>query len=95
MHSESENSSNEVVKVVEMDGHRLTIVARRSFEKEWELCILNERGVVTNWMEIFESAQLALDAGEAAIDEEGVEAFTSVEGFDYLNDQPTVPLRNH
>jgi len=95
MHSESENSSNEAVKVVEVDGYRLTIVARRSFEKEWELCILNERGVVTNWMEIFESAQLALDAGAAAIDEEGAAAFVSVEGFDYLNDQPTVPLRNH
>ena len=95
MRTNSEKSADEAVDIVEVDGHKLTVVARRSFEDEWELSIFNELGVATNWLDVFSTADEALNAGAAAIDEEGAQVFVNVEGFDYLKDLPLRPLGNH
>lgn len=45
---------------------------------------LNTLGVSSNWTEFFPSADEAIREGLEAIKTEGVEAFTDIEGFDYL-----------
>ncbi|MEX2468722.1 MAG: hypothetical protein WD396_03110 [Pseudohongiellaceae bacterium] len=67
-------------------GVRLEINAHRITEGEWALAVVNEAGVASNWLEFFATGEAALAAGLKAIEEEGVEAFTSIEGFDYLQD---------
>jgi hypothetical protein len=68
------------------DGVRLEINAHRVTEDEWALAIVNEAGVASNWTEFFATGEAALAAGLKVIEEEGVAAFTSIEGFDYLLD---------
>ncbi len=76
----------ERIQSVVMDGVRLEIVATRLGEREWALSVLNTLGVSSNWTEFFPSAHEAIMEGLEAIKTEGVEAFTVVPGFDYLQE---------
>ena len=71
-------------KEIIRDGVKLVIVARECWEGEWELAVFNEHGIASNWMEVFSSGHEALEAGETAIDTEGTDPFTDMEGFEYL-----------
>ena len=71
---------------VVMAGVRLEIIATRLGEREWTLSVLNTLGVSSTWTEFFPSADEALRGGLEAIKNEGVEAFTEITGFDYLQE---------
>ena len=68
---------------VVIDGTRLEIIATQLGNSEWTLSILNTLGVSSTWTEFFQSAEAAIREGHKAINTEGVEAFTDIEGFDY------------
>ena len=74
------------IQSVIMDGVRLEIIATRLSESEWSLSVLNTLGVSSNWIEFFPSADEAIREGLEAIKTEGVEEFTDIEGFDYLQE---------
>ena len=76
--------ATEIRRVIARDGVKLVLVAKKLWEGEWELTILNELGVASVWMELFDTHREAMQAGKDAIDTEGVEPFVEVEGFDYL-----------
>lgn len=76
--------AEELTTEVSKDGVKLVVIATRVGTQEWWLSVQNERGINTNWLEYFETAQLAIEAGLNAIEEEGMEPFTNPEGFDYL-----------
>ena len=69
-----------------MDGVRLEIITSQISEREWTLSVLNTLGVSSNWIEFFPSADEAIRKGLEAIKTEGVEEFTDIEGFDYLQE---------
>jgi hypothetical protein len=71
---------------VAMAGVRLEIIATRLGEREWMLSVINTLGVSSNWTEFFPSADEAIREGLEAIKTEGVEAFTDISGFDYLQE---------
>ncbi|MEQ8694909.1 MAG: hypothetical protein RIC85_06340 [Gammaproteobacteria bacterium] len=64
---------------------RLDIVVTKIGDKEWSVSVINELGVYSTWWEFFESADIALTTALQAIQEEGVQEFTSIEGFEYLD----------
>ena len=66
------------------DGATLLVVARKIEKEQWALSVQNEFGTTSNWLDFFAGAQQAIDAGIAAIEKEGIEPFTSIEGFEYL-----------
>lgn len=72
--------------LIEEDGEKLTISAKQIEKDQWELSIKNAYGINSVWFEYFNSAQEAIDAGIKAIKEEGVKAFSSTEGFEYLHE---------
>jgi hypothetical protein len=74
---------DQLCKEISKDGATLKIISKKFSEGEWQLAILNEKGISSNWLESFPTAQLAIDAGIQAIEEEGVKEFIDVEGFDY------------
>ena len=76
----------ERIQSVIMDGVRLEILATRLSESEWMLSVINTLGVSSNWTEFFPSADEAIREGLEAIKTEGVEEFTDIEGFDYLQE---------
>lgn len=84
MYEEALLSQVELRKDVQIDGVRLGVIAKKIEEDEWELCIENEFGIRSIWVESFPTARTALDAGVEAIKSEGVEPFTDKEGFEYL-----------
>lgn len=69
-----------------MDGVRMEIIATRLSESEWMLSVINTLGVSSNWIELFPSADEAIREGLEAIKTKGVEEFTDIEGFDYLQE---------
>lgn len=73
-------------KEIVKDGVTLKVIATNMGDGEWQLSILNEKGISSNWMEVFLTAKQAIDAGVEAIENEGVEPFVEVAGFEYLND---------
>jgi hypothetical protein len=79
-------SEKERIQSVIMDGVRLEIIATRLSDREWTLSVLNTLGVSSNWIDFFPSADEAIREGLEAIKTEGVEEFTDIEGFDYLQD---------
>jgi hypothetical protein len=62
----------------------LNIIAHFAGENEWELCIENEHGIKSIWTELFRSSGSAIAAGLRAIENEGAEEFSGIEGFEYL-----------
>lgn len=86
MSQESGTSAIEIRRTYARNGVHLDVVASRLGIGEWTLAVVNEAGVVSNWIEFFAKGKAALNAGMKAIEEEGVKAFTSIEGFEYLQD---------
>ncbi|MFK8032251.1 MAG: hypothetical protein AB8G18_18640 [Gammaproteobacteria bacterium] len=76
---------NDARKVVTVDDVQLLIVATRLAPMEWSVRVENERGIRTEWHEIFSSVEKAMQTAQAAIDKEGVAEFISIEGFEYLD----------
>lgn len=79
-------TENELCREISKDGVTLKIISTKITEGEWQLTILNEKGVSSNWLESFSTAQLAIDAGIETIEKEGVKEFVDGEGFEYLNE---------
>jgi len=79
-------TEDELCREISKDGSTLKITSTKISKGEWNLAILNEKGVSSNWLETFSTAQLAIDAGIEAIEKEGVKEFVGVEGFEYLNE---------
>jgi hypothetical protein len=69
-------------------GVRLEIVAKPLPDGQWCLSVINERGVFSIWYELFPTAEVAFGVARKAIEEEGVEDFVSIEGFEYLDEEP-------
>ena len=82
----NEFSENEICMKISKDGVTLKVISTKISEGEWQLAILNEKGISSNWLEPFSTAQQAIDAGIEAIENEGVKEFVDVEGFEYLNE---------
>jgi hypothetical protein len=74
---------DELCRKISKDGATLKVISTKISEGEWQLAILNEKGISSNWLESFSTAQLAIDAGIKAIEKEGVKEFVDVEGFEY------------
>ena len=74
---------DEMCKTITKDGVILHVITTKNRAGEWQLAILNEKGISSNWLEYFSTAQLAIDAGIDAIEKEGVEEFLDSEDFDY------------
>ena len=78
---------NELRKALVFDGVRLEIVATEITTNEWSLAVINEAGVSSNWYEFFTTPEAALAEAVRVIEEEGVDEFTDIEGFEYLLQQ--------
>ena len=87
MEESSEIHWEKFTKVVTKNGIKLLVIARKVEADDWQLSVQNEHKVCTNWIEAFSSAKLAIEAGVKAIEDEGVESFTDIEGFEYLFDE--------
>jgi hypothetical protein len=77
---------DELCVQIAKDGEKLTIIAKEIEKNQWELSVKNVYGINSVWLEYFFTAQEAIDAGIRAIRNEGAEAFTSTEGFEYLHE---------
>ena len=75
---------DELAVDVNKNGIKLIVIAMKLEEDQWHLSVLNEYGIFSNWVEFFPTAQLAIETGINAIENEGVESFVEVEGFEYL-----------
>ena len=75
---------DELAVEVNKNGIKLIVIAMKIEEEQWQLSVLNEYGIFTNWTEFFPTAQLAIETGIYAIENEGVDSFIEVEGFEYL-----------
>ncbi|MDZ7754199.1 MAG: hypothetical protein U5S82_21825 [Gammaproteobacteria bacterium] len=69
-----------------VDGIRLDIVVTKMGNDEWSLAVFNERGIFSTWCEYFQSPDIAIRTAIKAMREEGIEEFTSIEGFEYLEE---------
>lgn len=87
MEDTSEIVEAKLIKEVSKDGVELIVIASRLETDNWQLSVQNEYGISSNWLEFFPSAQLAIEAGVQAIEEEGIEPFMNTEGFEYLFDE--------
>lgn len=67
-------------------GVRLEIVAQELPDGQWSLSVIDERGAMSTWIEFFETAGAAMTAARTTIEDEGVEEFTNIDGFEYLED---------
>lgn len=67
-------------------GVRLEIVATKLRDGRWNLAVINERGVHSIWHESFATAESAFEVARKTIEEEGIEEFVSIEGFEYLDE---------
>ena len=67
-------------------NEKLTVIANENEENRWELSVKNACGVFSVWLETYSTAQEAVDAGIKAIRNEGLEVFSSIEGFEYLHE---------
>lgn len=75
VYEEELTSQVELRKDVRLDGVKLEVIARKIEEHEWELCVENELGARSVWIEPFPTARMALAAGVKAIESEGATAF--------------------
>jgi len=79
-------NEDELCWEISKNGITLKVISTKIGEGEWQLVILNEQGVSSNWLEFFSTAQLAMEAGIEAIEKEGVKTFVNIEGYEYLNE---------
>jgi len=84
MYKSNVESDEQITTIVTKDGESLTVVAEKLNENEWQLCVVNKYNIISMWNENYPSAQAAINEGVKAIEEEGIEPFLDVEGFEYL-----------
>ena len=84
MYKSNVGSDEQVSIIVTKDGESLTVIAEKNTENEWQLYVANKYNIISMWNENYSSSQAAIDEGIKAIEEEGVEPFLDVEGFEYL-----------
>jgi hypothetical protein len=77
-------AQDELTVEVVIDGAKLIVIARKIENEGWLLSVLNEYGIFTNWIDYFATAQIAIDTGLKAIEQEGVDDFVDTNGFEYL-----------
>ena len=70
-----------------IDDVTLKVIAQHTEDGEWELCVENSHGIKAIWTEIYGSAEDAICAGLTAIETEGHEEFSGIEGFEYLQER--------
>jgi len=87
MEDVTEIVGGKLTKEILKDGAKLIVIACKSGAGDWQLSVQNEHGITSNWLEFFPSSQLAIQAGVQAIEEEGVEPFMDIDGFEYLFDE--------
>jgi len=75
---------DELSTEVSKDGKILVVLATKIEKERWQVAILNEYGISTNWLKYFSTAQLAIETAITAIDEEGMEPFMDTEDFECL-----------
>jgi len=80
------SNDTEVTKELHIQGHVLTLYAFYEDEFGWFLSVQNEKGVMTNWIDCFSTADEAINTGLKAINEEGVDEFMAYDDFGYLYD---------
>lgn len=80
-------SSDELLTTISKDGESLTLIARRIEQDQWELAVQNADGICSTWLEHFPTAQKAIEVGLNAINEEGIEPFVDIDGFEYLHEE--------
>ena len=80
----SEFHMDELAVEVNKNGIKLIVMAIKIEEGHWQLSVLNEYGIFSSWFEFFPTAQLAIETGINAIENEGIESFIEIEGFEYL-----------
>jgi hypothetical protein len=85
MKNEKEIEQEILVVEVPIDGELLTVIAQKISNRERARAVQNEFGLNSNWDEFFPTAQQAIDAGIYAIENEGAQEFTSIEGFERLS----------
>ncbi|NNF66512.1 MAG: hypothetical protein HKM98_03280 [Gammaproteobacteria bacterium] len=73
--------------MIVVEGEQLEIVASEIADASWQLAVINSLGVRSIWVDFFPTPEAAFDAAKSAIEAEGVEAFLSIEGFEYLKDR--------
>ena len=78
------SDDTEVTRELHIQGHVLTLCAFYEEGSGWLLSIQNEKGVMTNWIEYFPTAEDAINTGLKAINEEGVDEFMACDDFGYL-----------
>jgi hypothetical protein len=71
---------------INIGGEKLEIIATEFGIQEWMLAVENSHGIRSIWFELFPSPHDALRAGLEAIESEGIKAFASNEGFEYLSE---------
>ena len=83
---EDMNSNGDALMFKEIfkDGRKLIVLASKIETEQWQLSVQNEYGISSSWLEYFPSAELAIDVGVNAIEQEGVAPFIGTEGFEYL-----------
>lgn len=69
-------------------GVRLEIAATTLPDGLWAVSVINERGAMSTWHESFATAEIAIAVARRAIEEEGIEEFVSIEGFEYFDEKP-------
>jgi len=81
---------NELSKEIRVDGMELTLIANQTGEDEWQLSVVNNYGVFTNWTDFFPTAQQAINRALNAIMEEGIEEFMGYDNFGYFYNEKYV-----
>ena len=84
MEGNNRSSQEELTMEVVINGHKLIVTATKIENEGWQLSIVNEYGIFTNWVEYFTAAEIAINTGLKAIETEGIDEFVKPEGFDYL-----------
>lgn len=76
MSTDPELIQSPLSQAITRDGHTLRVdIYRLEDETDWLLEVVNEDGTSHVWDDRFATDQAALDAVQAAIDEEGIGAF--------------------
>lgn len=84
---EGKNTETEVQQQTYINGGvRLELIVTKITDSEWSLSVLNQKGIFTTWLEYFESPDDAFCEGFRTLQDERVEEFTNITGFEYLDE---------
>lgn len=75
---------DELSREVTVGGIKFIVTATKVEEGQWRISVQNEYGIFTNWLDYFSTPQLAIYEGIMSIENEGVNSFVEIDGFEYL-----------